>query len=298
MHKKIFYHSSNTDSLSNLPHLPLLIDTHCHINCMIKENFDTLLTLKEFSQGANIVKEAAAIGVKKIINVGTSLIESINCVELAKSFNECYAAVGIHPNDCTEKWAKDLNEIRSLWFDKRVPKHKNFKIVAIGECGIDRHYKNYNLQRQKDAFKAQIELALENDLPIIVHTRDAGDETLQSLEEFKNQGIHGVIHCFSEDQSFADTVLEFGFVLGIGGTITYPKNVALRELCKKVALEKIILETDAPFLPIQSMRGKQNHPKYIYEIAHYLGELRNETFEKIAQTTSETALHLFKFTKI
>ena len=285
MHKNSTLHTATSVSL---------IDTHCHINCIIKENFDRLLTLNEFPQAAHIIDDSAQLLVKKIVNVGTSLIESINCVELAKSFDACYAAVGIHPNDCTEKWSHDLQEIKSLWFDTTFPKHKNFKIVAIGECGIDRYYPHYNLQRQKDAFKAHIEFALEHALPLIVHTRNAGDETLRSLEEFKNNNLHGVIHCFSEDQSFANTAFKFGFVLGIGGTITYPKNVNLREICKNVPLEKIILETDAPFLPIQSMRGKQNHPKYIADIAHYLAELRNEPFEKIAQTTTNTAKHIFK----
>lgn len=271
----------------------MLIDTHCHINAMIKENFDRLLTIKEFPHASTIIQEADRAGVKKIINVGTSLIESINCVELAKSFDQCYASIGIHPNDCTPKWHQDLQEMQRLWFSTKIPNQKNFKIVAIGECGIDRHYQDYDLQRQKDAFKAQIELALEHSLALIVHTRDAGDETLRSLEEFKNENLRGVIHCFSEDQNFANTALEFGFVLGIGGTLTYPKNVTLREIFKKIDLKKIILETDAPFLPIQSMRGKQNHPKYIVEIAKFLAELRNESFDVIAQTTSDTALNLF-----
>lgn len=270
-----------------------LIDTHCHINCMIKKEFDRLITLDEFPYAADIVDEASTEQVKIIINVGTSLVESINCVELAKSFNQCYAAVGIHPNDCTPQWQHDLQEMDILWFDKRVPKHKNYKIVAIGECGIDRHYPDFNLQRQKDAFKAQIEMALQHGLPLIVHTRDAGDETLRSLEEYKNQGVKGVIHCFSEDQSFADTALEFGFVLGIGGTLTYPKNNALRTIFQKIALDKIILETDAPYLPIQAFRGKQNHPKYIVEIAQYLAELRNEPYEKVAEITTKTACHIF-----
>lgn len=261
---------------------------------MIKEKFDQLLTISEFPHAATIIKESDLVNVKKIINVGTSLIESINCVELAKTFDQCYASIGIHPNDCTETWHKDLQEMQKLWFDTRIPKHKNFKIVAIGECGIDRHYPNYNLQRQKDAFKAQIELALEHSLALIVHTRDAHDETLRSLEEFKKDNLQGIIHCFSENQSFADTALSWGFVLGIGGTLTYPKNNFLREIFKAISLDKIVLETDAPFLPIQEMRGKQNHPKYIVEIAKFLAELRNESFDIIAQTTSNTALNLFK----
>lgn len=271
----------------------MLIDTHCHINIMIKENFDRLLTLEEIPHAWPIIEEAAQAKVTTLINVGTSLIESINCVELAKSFDSIFAVVGIHPNDCTPTWHHDVKEMEKLWFDKTFPKHKNYKIVGIGECGIDRHYPDYNLQRQKDAFKAQIELALEHSLPLIVHTRDAGDETLRSLEEFKKNNLRGIIHCFSEDQSFADTAIEFGFVLGIGGPLTYPKNNALREIFKKVALEKIVLETDAPFLPIQSMRGKQNSPKFIKEVAEFLAQLREESFETIAEATTKTAQKLF-----
>ncbi len=260
---------------------------------MIKQNFDTLLTLKDFPKAALIVEEANKADVTKIINVGTSLVESINCVELAKTFDNCYAAVGIHPNDCTADWQLDLKEIKKLWFDKTFTKHINFKIVGIGECGLDRHYPDYNLQRQKDAFKAQIELALEHNVAVIVHTRDAADETLRVLEEFKKNNLRGVIHCFSEDQSFANTALEFGFVLGIGGPLTYPKNSTLREVFKKVPLEKIVLETDAPFLPPQAIRGKQNHPKEIATIARYLSELREEEFEHIAQVTTNTVNNLF-----
>lgn len=271
----------------------MLIDTHCHLNMMIKKDFDRLLTTQEFYPAAIIIDEAACAGVTTIINVGTSLIESINCVELAKSFDGVYAAIGIHPNDCTPQWRHDLQEMQKLWFDKNIPRHKNYKIVGIGECGIDRHYQGYDLQRQKDAFKAQIELALEHNLPLLVHTRDAGDETLYVLEEFKRDNLQGIIHCFSEDQSFAEAALELGFVLGIGGTLSYPKNVALREIFKKVPLEKIVLETDAPFLPLQDMRGKQNSPKFIREIAEFLAQLRNETFDHIAQTTTNTARALF-----
>lgn len=271
----------------------MLIDTHCHLNMMVKKDFDRLLTLQEFPLAAAIIDQASQADVITIINVGTSLIESINCVELAKSFKSVYAAVGIHPNDCTPQWRHDLQEMQKLWFDPRSPKHKNYKIVGIGECGLDRHYQGYDLQRQKDAFKAQIELALDHELPLLVHTRDAGDETLRVLEEFKRDNLHGIIHCFSEDQNFADTVLEFGFVLGIGGTLTYPKNNALREIFKKIPLEKIVLETDAPFLPVQDMRGKQNSPKFIKEIAEFLAQLRNEPFDSVAQTTTTTSQKLF-----
>ena len=158
---------------------------------------------------------------------------------------------------------------------------------------MDFHYPDYIISRQKDAFKAQIEIALENDLALVVHTRDAPDETLRSLEEFKGQITKGIIHCFSEDMDFAQTVIEWGFVIGIGGIITYPKNNYLRQIVTKVDLNSLVLETDAPFLPIQEMRGKQNHPKYILNIAQYIAQLRDEPLATIADRTSANAKRIF-----
>lgn len=266
----------------------MLVDTHCHINMMVKKKFDALLTQEQLVNAQIILDDAAQSQVTHIINVGTSLIESINCVELAKMFSSIHAAVGIHPNDATEQWFSDFKEIKKL----AKQKEQN-KIVAIGECGFDKHYPGYNLTRQRDAFRAQIELALEHDLALIVHTRDAAEETIMFLEEFKQEPLRGVIHCFSEDQAFADAAINLGFVLGIGGPLTYPANDRLREIFTNVPLEKIILETDAPFLPPQHMRGKQNHPKYIATVAQYLAELRNQSFDDIARQTTENVERVF-----
>lgn len=265
----------------------MLVDTHCHINMMVKKEFDVSLSAEDFLNATTIVMQAEKYDVSCIINVGTSLVESLNCVELAQKNNNIYAAVGIHPNDATEHWHKELKQLTALL------KEQN-KIVAIGECGLDRHYKDYNLPRQKDAFKAQIEVALEHDLALIVHTRDAYDETLKSLDEFRGQGLRGTIHCFSEDQAFADYAIELGFVIGIGGTITYPKNNLLRSVAATTPLEKIILETDAPFLAPQAVRGQQNHPKNIAIIAEFLADLRRETMQTVAAVTTETALNIFR----
>jgi TatD DNase family protein len=266
----------------------MLIDTHCHINIMVKSTFDTLLEESSFVRAQEIIEEARAHDVKRIINVGTSLIESQNCVMLARQFENVWASIGIHPNDCTPTWKKDLTIFKKLLKEK-----ENNKIVAIGECGIDRHYPDYNLQMQKDVFKAQIELALEHDVALIVHSRDAYDETLRSLEEFKGEIKRGVIHCFSEDLAFAQTVIDFGLVLGIGGTVTYPKNEIVRSVAATIPLTKIILETDAPFLPPQIIRGKQNQPLYIETIARYLAQLRGITFDAVAEQTTATALQIF-----
>lgn len=267
----------------------MLIDTHCHINMMIKQEFDQPLSTSYTLPVQEIVDGASGNTVNIIINVGTSLIESINSIKLAQQFSHIWATVGIHPNDCSTTWKRDFKEICSLVKNKRTN-----KIVGIGECGMDFHYPDYDIQRQKDAFKAHIELALEYDLALVVHTRDAREETLSVLEEFSRHIKRGVVHCFSEDLSFAHQVIAWNFVIGIGGTLTYPKNEALRIVAKTISLEKIVLETDAPFLPPQSMRGKQNHPKNIKMIAQFLADIRQESFEKIAQQTTLNSLALFQ----
>lgn len=265
----------------------MLIDTHCHINMMVKNTFDTPLQESHIPQAEIIINDAQTHDVSLIINVGTRSIENGNCVLLAQTFDSVYATVGIHPND-SDTWQEDF-ELLKKW----VLKKKENKIVGIGECGMDMHYPGYDFTRQSDAFKAQIELALENNLALVVHSRDAYDETLRILEKYKNNITRATMHCFSYDQAFATTVTDWGFVLGIGGTITYPKNEELRSIIKNTALKNIVLETDAPFLPPQVIRGKQNHPKEIRTIAEFIANLRNEPLETIAQQTTKNALQLF-----
>jgi TatD DNase family protein len=266
----------------------MLIDTHCHINMMIKKTFDTEITPADLRLAASIVDEASSRGVTTIINVGTSLVESFNCIQLARQYAPIHAAVGIHPNDCTQTWHNDFLKIKDF-----VKEHKKNKIVGIGETGLDRHYPDTNIDRQKDAFRAQIDLALEENLALIVHTRDARDETLELLSQYRGQISRGIIHCFSEDQDFANEVIAMGFVIGLGGIITYPKNEYLREIARTVPLDKIVLETDAPFLPPQAMRGKQNHPAQIRTIAEYLAKLRGISLEAVAQQTTANAMRVF-----
>ncbi len=264
----------------------MFVDTHCHINMMVKKDFDIPLQPEQFSLAKKIIEEAEKNSVSYILNVGTSLVESRNCVALAQKFSPVYAAVGIHPNDCTPQWRSELKELTSLVKQKELN-----RIVAIGECGLDFHYPDYNVQQQKDAFKAQIELALEHNLSLVVHTRQAPEETLRALEEFAGQA-RGTIHCFSEDLTFAQQVIAWGFFIGIGGTVTYPKNDTLRTVVKSVELSSIVLETDAPFLPPQIIRGQQNHPLYIKRIAEYIAALREQPLELVAEQTTKNAFQL------
>ncbi|HRN77723.1 MAG TPA: TatD family hydrolase [Candidatus Dependentiae bacterium] len=267
----------------------MLIDTHCHLNMMVKKDFDIPINQNLLPDARIIVTDAQQHDVSTIINVGTSLIESKNCILLAQYIPTVFATVGIHPNDCTATWQKDLNEIKKL-----VQHKEENKIVGIGEIGMDKHYPDYNLQRQFDAFRAQIELALEHDLAIVIHTRDAADETLKILHEYKHDIRRGIIHCFSEDGYFAQETISMGFAIGIGGTVTYPNNQKLRDIVTTVSLTDIVLETDAPFLPPQEIRGKQNAPKYIQVIAKYIAQLRGESYELVAQKTTQRAQQIFK----
>lgn len=270
-----------------------LVDTHCHMNLMLKKEHDILLSEAEIKDAKEIISQAQEKDVNIIINVGTSVIESINCVNLANNYNSLFAAVGVHPNDITKDWKADLEKITKLIIeDKTTGKNK---IVAIGECGLDKHYEGYNLPMQIEAFKSQIDISLNYDLALIVHTRDAGKKTLEVLEQSKKWGIRGVIHCFSEDLSFAKQVIDMGFFLGIGGTITYPRNNDLRAIVEKVGLKHIILETDAPYLAPQVVRGKPNSPKYIYDIAYFIAQLLGKTVHEVAETTTKNAQEIFKF---
>lgn len=275
--------------ISEKKELNALIDTHCHVNMIVKNKHDVLLSKNEVEQGKVVLEEAALNNVTCVINVGTSLVESENVIELARRYEQYYAVVGIHPTDAQQATLNDVTLLKQRFFKSDIAR----KIVGIGECGFDFYHQGLSRQKQEDFFVAQIELALEFDRAIVVHSRNAYDETLEVLERYKTNNLRAVIHCFSYDQQFANIVVSWGFYLGIGGTITYPKNQQLRELVQQVSLESIVLETDAPFLPIQLMRGKMNHPKYIKDIAAYIALLKKCNVEHISNVTTENAKELF-----
>ena len=269
----------------------MFVDTHCHLNIMTKKDFDVPLRDEHFPQIKNIIDQAAAAGVTKIVNVGTSLQESINSVEIAKRFDPVVATVGLHPCDCTPDWRKDIEGLKKLLEHKQEN-----KIVGIGEVGLDFFHKPFDAQRQKDAFKAQIELSLEHELALVIHVREAGDELLRVLEEYAKDIKRAVIHCFCQSQDFADQVIEWGFYLGIDAPITYPKNELLRSVVKNVPLENLVLETDAPFLPPQKLRGKGNSPAYIPMFTPLIADIKGVSVDDVARVTTANALKLFSLT--
>ncbi len=270
-----------------------MVDTHCHLSIMLRtftKNTPIIpFNPQELESCQTILNDAKLHQVNTIIDVGTNLTESLLCIELTKHFQNCFATLGIHPNDATSTWKNDIQEFKKLLQNKR-----KFKIVGIGECGIDQHYPNFDLTLQQDVFHAQIQLALEHNLALVIHSRDADEETYQALAHYHGEkNLKGTIHCFSSNEIYAQKYLDLGFVLGFGGTITYPKNQILRNVVKMIPLEKIVLETDAPFLPPQNLRGTKNNPSNIKIIAEFIANLRGESFETIAQTTAQTSRKLF-----
>jgi len=253
----------------------MLHDTHCHMNIIMRNFLDDKKFVpfsdEEKKMLENIMQEAADAGVEKIINVGTNKAQSTACTVIASYFQNCFSAIGIHPNDITSDWKSEIQYFQTL-----IDQDHNNKIIAIGECGIDKHYPDYNLTLQEEVFHAQIQFALKNNKAIIVHSRDADEETYKVLAAYKGaKNFRGTIHCFASNREYAAKYIDLGFVLGVGGTITYPKNEELRYVANNINIDSIVLETDAPFLSPQKVRGTKNKPANIALIAEFIAQLRN-----------------------
>lgn len=267
----------------------MLIDTHCHLEMMIQYVSFPQFTNENIQTVKKILNEAAIQSITEVITIGTTYQRSIQGIELATTFDCVYATVGIHPCDITENWRGELNVLEKAYLASQ-----HDKIVGIGETGLDFYHPGFNKEQQKTVFRAQIELALKYDVALVVHSRNAIDETLAILQEYKNHPLKAVIHCFSEQIDIARAIIDLGFMVGIGGIITYPKNEYLRELLKTYGLKNIVLETDAPFLPPQHIRGKQNSPAQVRTIADYCAQLLGITIEQVAKETTDNAHQLFR----
>ena len=267
----------------------MYIDTHCHLNLLSKQIGQDRLTEESFNKISIIYNEAIEKNVSKIITVGTNYDESRNCVDIATKYNGVYSAIGLHPCDAKENWKDEIIKIEELLEHKVTG-----KIVAIGEVGLDFYHKPFNLERQYKVFQRQIEIAIDNKLPLIIHTRDSLRETYEVLNCYKNNDLRGVIHCFSGNIEMAKKFLDYGFYLGFGGTITYPKNNELRDVVNYVPLESILLETDAPFLPPQLYRGKTNYPKYIPIFAEYVSKIKDKDIKEVEAVIEQNSIELFK----
>ena len=251
-----------------------LIDTHCHL---YHQDYDP--------DRDDVIARAYAAGVEQLVVIGYDLPSSEAAVALAAGSEHIYATVGVHPHEA-EAYSEELQErIGALAHAPRV--------VAIGEIGFDFYRDLSPRDAQERAFRAQIQLALALRLPIVVHTRESVAETLEVLADYAPAGLRGVMHCWSGTQEQADRALELGFVLGIGGVVTFKNGRSLQEIVARVPLECLVLETDCPYLAPTPHRGRRNEPGYVPLIAQGVAELRGLTMPEVAAATTATAERLF-----
>ena len=252
-----------------------MIDTHCHLD-MLKTEED----LKE-----SIEK------VDYLLTIGCDKEEIPKAINLANKYDNVFASIGFHPYDVNDISDEDLQ-----WLKEFAQKEE--KVVAIGECGLD-YYRDYTpVDKQKYFFERQIEIAKELNLPLIVHSREAPRDTEKILEKYAPYPASGIIHCFGGDMQMMEKCIDLGFYISFAGNITYPKAENLRKVAKKVPLDRLLLETDSPFLAPQKKRGKPNKPSYIYYTRDFVANLLGLSPEELEKITDENAKRLLKIPQL
>ena len=248
-----------------------LIDTHAHI---YYEDYAECLD--------EIIQSAAENGVDKIITVGVDLHSSEECVKLAEKYSSVFATCGYHPHEASKAAKGYLYELEQFY--------KHPKVVAVGEIGLDYHYNFSDPKVQNRVFREQLEMAKALELPAVVHCRESDDDILNGIQEVS--GSFGVIHCFASNVEFAHAILDAGFHISFTGMITFVKD--LEEVVREAPLDKMMVETDSPYLSPKPHRGKQNQPANVLYVAEKIAELKEIELEKVAESTTQTALNLFK----
>jgi len=251
----------------------MLVDSHAHLEM---DEFD--------GDREAVIRRAQESGVDCIVTVGLNLEDSRKAVALAERYSSIYASVGVHPHD--------VKSIDETTYDLLRELSKSDKVIAYGEIGLDffRNLSPRDLQIRR--FGEQLELAAELDLPVIIHDRDAHRETVEMLKG-RGEGRGGVIHCFSGDYDMAAKCLDMGFYISIPGTVTYKKSDTLRDIVRKLPIDRLLVETDSPFLSPEPNRGKRNEPAYVAHTARRIAQIKGIPFEEVERITSRNARDVF-----
>jgi len=250
----------------------MFIDTHCHLD------------FPEFNPDRNeVIRRAKEQGINHIINIGSSLEGSKKSLELSQQYDFIWATVGLHPHEADRFDEKTQDALEEL--------AKKDKVVAIGEIGLD-YYKNYSkAENQKPLFISLVKLAKDLGLPVVIHNRQAQDDTLKILKEAMPQ--KAVVHCFSGDEMFLKECLDLGFFISFTCNITYKKADNLKKLVKITPLNRLLLETDAPFLPPEGFRGRRNEPLYVKYLAQEIATIKELSIDEVAAVTTDNAKQFF-----
>jgi len=250
----------------------MLVDTHVHLNShKFKDNLD------------EIIKRALENDVKTMIVVGYDKETNQKAIDLALKYPFIYATVGIHPSEAKNTKKSD--------FDLLISQLDNKKVVGIGECGLDFYWDKEHIDKQIEVFKRQIELSIQFDKPIIIHMRDASEATYNVLSDYKN--LKGIMHCYSGSKEMVTHFLDLGLHISLGGPVTFKNGVKPKEVAKIVPLDKILIETDAPYLSPHPFRGKINEPSRVKLVAQEIAKLRDMSYTDFAKQSSINAYKLF-----
>ena len=262
------------------------IDSHCHLDVthigapFVPQDIENLTEL--------VVQRAFEANVKYMLNIGTKLSDIERLRDISDRYENIFRTVGIHPLEAkyhTDNYKDD--EILRIINENCVKQ----KVVGIGEIGLDYHYDEEHKTEQQKLFHLQMELAQQHNLPVSIHSRDAFDDTVEILVTYPK--VKGVMHCFSGSREFAKQVLDFGYYVSISGIVTYKKATELQDVVKYVPLDRLLIETDSPFLAPVPHRGKMNEPAFVTLVAEKIAELRETTVDTIATATSENFFNLF-----
>lgn len=252
----------------------MIIDTHIHLD---DEAFDV--------DREELISSFKDAGIEKVVNIGANIKTSENSLELAHRYPNIYAAIGVHPCDVSELTEDNFKYLREL--------ATKDKVVAIGEIGLDYYYDNVDKDTQKYWFKKQLDLSIELGLPVVIHSREAAKDTLDILKEYKNTSLFGVIHCYSYSLEMAKEFEKLNFFFGIGGVVTFNNAKKLKEVVSYLSLDKIVLETDAPYLSPTPNRGKRNSSLNLTYVIDEISRLKNLDKDYIIKKTEENAHKLY-----
>lgn len=247
----------------------MFTDTHCHIYKEYYENIEEILD------------HAKENKINRMINNGCNTASNKEVLHLIEIYPNMYGALGIHPEKVDTYQEEDITFIKENLNDK--------KVIAIGEIGLDYHYTKENKEEQKKLLEHQLLLAQEYNIPVIIHSREATEDTINTLKKYK---VKGVIHSFSGSLETAQIYIKMGFLLGINGVITF-KNSKLKEVIKEIPLENLVLETDSPYLTPEPFRGTRNEPARVLEIAKFISELKEVSLNDLARITNDNIKRIF-----
>ena len=252
----------------------MLIDSHCHLD------------MRDFDKDREaVIQRAQKDGIVHMISIGIDVGSSQSAIDLARQYDFISATVGCHPHDADECSSLDLEKLTSMAVEPEV--------VAWGEIGLD-YYRNYSKkENQRKIFQVQLELAQRAELPVIIHDRDAHKEVYAILEKMGKGERKGIIHCFSGDRGLAEAFIALGYYISIPGTVTYKKAGQIKEVAATIPLDRMLVETDAPFLAPVPRRGKRNEPSYVAYTAREIARLRDIPFETVAEQTTRNARTIF-----